>query len=548
MSRATALCLASVMLLLAGLACGVGSLPQPEPAPPPPAAPTEARTIEKIVTQLVEKEKQVEVVVGAPTAGPAPMGAPAALEPTAAAPVAGPTPADMFFEGYGVNPFIDTEDDHLSTFGLDVDTGSYTLARSYINEGSLPPQEAIRVEEFVNYFDQDYPQPAPGKAFTVTIDGGPFPFAETENHRILRVGIQGREVSPEQRKPAALTFVIDTSGSMEEGARLDLVKRALASLVPQLGADDTVGIVEYSDDASVVLERTGGDDKGTILDAIYRLQPRSRTNAEAGLQLGYRLAESAFNPEMVNRVILLSDGVANVGDTGPESIYQGLREYAEQGITLMTVGVGMGNYNDVLLEQLADQGNGQYAYVDTADEARKIFEQNLTGALQPIAYDAKVQVDFNPEVVARYRLIGFENRAVKDEEFRAPSAKGGGVGAGHNVTALYEIKPQDGAAGRIATIYLRWTDPETKETIEIEQPIDAADLAATFGEESPRLQWDAVVAEYAEILRASPWAEDSTLAGVAEEAERIAAKLPGDSDATEFVELVRKAASLPRAE
>jgi Ca-activated chloride channel family protein len=335
---------------------------------------------------------------------------------------------------------------------------------------------------------------------------------------------------------------------MSQGGRLDLVKRALASLVPQLRSDDTVGIVEYSDNARIVLKRTGGDDKGTILDAIYKLEPRASTNAEAGLQLGYQLADAAFNPEVINRVILLSDGVANVGDTGPKSIYQGLKEYAEQGITLMTVGVGMGNYNDQLLEQLADQGNGQYAYVDTADEARKIFEQNLTGALQPIALDAKVQVDFNPEVVSRYRLIGFENRAVKDEEFRAPSAKGGGIGAGHNVTALYEIKPQDGAAGRLATVYLRWTDPETKETIEIERPIDTGDLAATFADEAPRLQWDAVVAEFAEILRASPWAKDSTLAAVVEEAERIAGKLAEDKDVAEFVELVRRASKIPPAE
>jgi Ca-activated chloride channel homolog len=547
MSRRTALCLASFMLLLAGLACGVGSMPQPEPAPAPQTAPTRAAAPSHVETVVVEKEvivtMEVEKVVGAPTSAPAAAVAP---PPTGVAPA--PTPADMFFKGYGVNPFIDTEDDHLSTFALDVDTGSYTLARSYINEGNLPPQEAIRVEEFINYFAQDYPQPAPGKAFTMTVDGGPFPFAETEKYQILRVGIQGYEVAPEERKPVALTFVIDTSGSMDEGGRLDLVKRALASLVPQLRADDTVGIVEYSDDASTVLDRTTGDDKGTILDAIYRLQPRASTNAEAGLQLAYQQANAAFNPEVVNRVILLSDGVANVGDTGPRSVWQSLKGYAEQGITLMTVGVGMGNYNDTLLEQLADQGNGQYAYVDSADEARKIFEQNLTGALQPIAFDAKVQVDFNPEVVARYRLIGFENRAVKDEEFRAPSAKGGGIGAGHKVTALYEVKPQDGATGRMATVHLRWTDPETKETIEIERPIDTADLAATFASEAPRLQWDAVVAEFAEILRASPWAADSTLAGVAEEAERIAGKLPGDKDVAEFVELVRKAASLPGGE
>jgi Ca-activated chloride channel family protein len=452
--------------------------------------------------------------------------------------------ADMFFEDFGVNPFIDTEDDHLSTFALDVDTGSYTIARRYVTDGNLPPEDAIRVEEFVNYFDQDYAYPPEGQAFAIHIDGAPFPFAETERYRVLRVGVQGYAVPPEARKDVSLMFVIDVSGSMDMENRLELVKRSLELLVEQLRPTDSVGIVVYGSEARVVLEPTSGAEKGAILEAIYALQPEGSTNAEAGLRLGYQQAMRAFKPEGINRVILCSDGVANVGRTGPDSILETIKGYASEGVTLTSVGFGMGNYNDVLMEQLADNGDGFYAYVDTLKEAERLFVENLTSTLQAIAMDAKVQVDFSPEVVARYRLIGFENRAVADEDFRDDTVDAGEIGAGHKVTALYEIKLHPDAAGRIATVYLRWEDPDSHEVTELSQDFDSGQMAESFSAASPYFQCSVVVAEYAEILRDSYWAQGSTLAGVLEEAERVSRLLPNDPDINEFVDLVRRASRI----
>ncbi|MDH5507002.1 MAG: VWA domain-containing protein [Anaerolineae bacterium] len=451
---------------------------------------------------------------------------------------------DMFFENYGVNPFIDTEDDHFSTFALDVDTGSYSIARRYVSDGSLPPKDAIRVEEFVNYFNQGYASPPAGQAFAIHLDGGPTPYTETERYQILRVGIQGYTVSPEDRKDASLTFVIDVSGSMERENRLELVKDSLELLVEQLGPNDTVAIVVYGSTAHTILEPTSGAETRTIMRAINRLQPEGSTNAEAGIRLGYDLALQSFIPGGINRVILCSDGVANVGNTGSGSIWDTVKAKASEGITLTTLGFGMGNYNDVLMEQLANNGDGFYAYIDTFKEAERIFIDNLMSALQVIALDAKIQVDFNPEVVARYRLVGFENRAIADEDFRNDSVDAGEIGAGHSVTALYEVKLHEGAGGRIATIYLRWEDPDTHEVIELDQTFSSEQFASSFDQTSPYFQWAVLVAEYAEILRGSYWAQNSTLTGLLEEVQRVS-RLLDDQDVAEFVQLVRTASSIP---
>jgi Ca-activated chloride channel family protein len=260
------------------------------------------------------------------------------------------------------------------------------------------------------------------------------------------------------------------------------------------------------------------------------------------------MALQAFNPEGINRVILCSDGVANVGNTGAESIWDQIESYASEGITLTTVGFGMGNYNDVLMEQLADNGDGFYAYVDTLKEAERLFVENLTSTLQVIAMDAKVQVDFNPEVVSRYRLVGFENRAIADEDFRDDTVDAGEIGAGHSVTALYEFKLHPDASGQVATVYLRWEDPDTHEITELNQEISSKALAESFSAANPYFQWDVIVAEYAEILRGSYWAEGSSLAGVLEEAQRVGGYLSEDPDVSEFVELVKRAAQITRAE
>ena len=494
-----------------------------------------------VVEREVEAEAPAEEPAGeyrAPTASPAPTLAPPNDEAL----------DDMFFEDYGVNPFVDTEDDRLSTFALDVDSGAYTVMRNYVNRGELPPDEAVRVEEFVNYFDQGYEYPPEGQAFAIHVDGAPFPFAETERYQILRIGIQGYAVAPEDRKDVSLTFVIDVSGSMDVENRLGLVKRSLELLVEQLRPTDSVGIVVYGSNARVVLEPTSGDEKGAILDAIYSLHSEGATNAEEGLLKGYQMALRAFNPDGINRVILCSDGVANVGSTGANSILERIKGYVSEGVTLTTVGFGMGNYNDVLMEQLANNGDGFYAYVDSLREAEKLFVENLTSTLQAIAKDAKVQVEFNPEVVARYRLIGFENRAIADEEFRDDTVDAGEIGAGHSVTALYEVKLHPDASGPVATVYLRWEDPDTHEVTELSHGFGSEDVAGSLGGAHPRFQMAVVVSEYAEILRDSYWAQDSTLASVLEEAERVGGLLPEDADVAEFVGLVRQAKAISGSE
>ncbi len=453
-------------------------------------------------------------------------------------------PYDMFFQDYGVNPSVDTEDDHLSTFGLDVDTGSYTVMRNYINDGFLPPSDSVRVEEYINYFEQGYEFPPAHQAFSISIDGAPSPFGETDRYSMLRVGLQGYEVPDDERKDVSLTFVIDVSGSMDMDNRLGLVKRSLELLVERLGRGDRVSIVVYGSNARVVLDPTPAYRKGRILEAIYRLQPEGVTNMEAGLRLGYKMALRGYNPEGINRVVLCSDGVANIGKVEANQILREVRGYVEEGVMLTTIGFGMDNYNDTLMEQLADDGNGFYAYVDQLDEAERLFVEDLTSTLQTIALDAKVQVDFNPEIVSRYRLVGYENRDVADEDFRNNEVDAGEIGAGHTVTALYEIKLYPYARGRIATVYLRWEDPDTREVVEMSEDFETYQMGDDFRDADPYFQWTVIVAEYAEILRDSYWAEDSSLDDVYRQAQWTSEYLYRDQDVSEFVELVRKASRL----
>jgi Ca-activated chloride channel family protein len=416
--------------------------------------------------------------------------------------------------------------------------------RNYITDGNLPPADAIRVEEFVNYFDQDYPSPA-NVAFGIYADGAQSPFHEDGTY-LLRIGIQGYRVSEESRKPVVLTFVIDESGSMADDGRLDLVKQSLELLVDRLRPDDSVAIVAYTTDARVVLDPISGNHRGTILDAIYTLQPRQTTNVEAGLRLGYQLAMQAYRADATNRVILCSDGVANVGNVDAETILSEVHGYVEEGVTLTTIGVGMGNFNDVLLEQLADNGNGNYSYVDTLDEARKVLVDDMVSTLQVIALDAKVQVDFNPDVVARYRLIGYENRAVADQDFRNDAVDAGEIGAGHSVTALYAVQFWPEVSGRIATVQLRWKDPDTREVVEINGNFNTWDLAQSFESTSPRYQLTAIVAQFAEILRNSPYTNHMSLGALAEYAYTLPGMLPEDPEVAEFATLVARAAKIAR--
>jgi Ca-activated chloride channel family protein len=450
----------------------------------------------------------------------------------------------MFFKNYGVNPFIDTEDDHLSTFAMDVDTASYTLARSYLHDGHTPPSDGVRVEEFVNYFKYNYPAPKKDD-FAVYSEASPWQFGtDRKNSYLLRLGLKARQISEENRKPAILTFVIDVSGSMAREDRLGLVKKSLRLLIDNLKPEDRIGIAVYETRGRKVMDHKGLVEKDDILATIDSLSTGGSTYAEEGIRIGYEMAERAYKPGYINRVILCTDGVANEGQTAAEDILKEIKEKADKGITLSAIGFGMGNYNDVLLEKLGDKGNGHYAYVDTIAEAKRIFEENLTGTLQLIAKDAKIQVDFNPDVVRSYRLMGYENRDVPDEKFRDDKYDGGEVGAGHSVTALYELKLWPEKKGKIATTYVRYKKAETGAVTEFKSEFNTSQLNRGFDDSSKQFRLAATVAEFAEILRNSYWAKGATLELVMQQAQTLAGEFKGDADVIELVDLVSKAQQL----
>lgn len=452
---------------------------------------------------------------------------------------------ENYFQDYGVNPFTSTDRDSLSTFALDVDTASYEITRSYIYNGAIPPMDAVRAEEFINAFNQGYAAPRDA-AFTLYADGAPSPFIQSD-HVLIRFGVQGYRVSDYERKSLNLTFVVDVSGSMGSENRLELVKDALRQLVGRLDERDMVTIVAYSDDAWLVLQPTNASDSYRINRAIDQLYPTNSTNADAGLRLGYQYAYRNLNTEAVNRVILCSDGVANTGNIDPETILSFVQGYVDSGITLTGIGVGMGNYNDVLLEKLADRGDGNYYYVNSGEEAHEVFVEKLTSTMQVIAYDAKIQIEFDPQVVSAYRLIGYENRNVADQDFRNDSVDAGEIGAGMSAVALYEVELRDRKQGRIATAKLRWQDADTREVIEINGDFYTYDLANKFEATSPYFQLTSTVAAYAEILRASPYVEGS-LDDIASQARRVSNLFEESEQAREFADLAERTAYLNRYE
>ena len=536
--RVTALVgIAALVMVLA--ACGGGyeyeSAPEPAAAAPEPAAPEPAAAVPAAAAPAPAAAAQSvpmqEQAVTAQPEGFNTIGGSATVNDAA---------YDLtFFKHYGVNPFIDTEDDHLSTFAIDVDTASYTVARRFVQNGNLPNPDSVRVEEFVNYFDQAYEPPA-NEAFAIHVEGSPSRFGG-DKHWLLRVGLQGKTVDEQARKDATLVFAIDVSGSMGREDRLGLVKKSLQLLVDQLRPADEVGIVIYGSRGSVLLEPTDGGEKRAIMQAIGALQPSGSTYVEEGLKVAYRMASKQVRPGRITRVLLLSDGVGNVGRTGADSILKQIRSHVDEGVTLTAVGFGMGNYNDILMEQLANDGDGTYHYVDTLTEARRVFVDNLVGTLQNIAKDTKVQVDFNPEVVRSYRLLGYENRDIADEDFRDDTVDAGEVGAGHSVTALYEVKLHEDADGTLGTVYLRYEDPDSREVSELRREFQRSELATAFEDGSSTFQLSAVVAEYAEVLRESYWAREGSLKEVAAEANRLMRLIPNDTDVSEFAALTAQA-------
>jgi Ca-activated chloride channel family protein len=456
-------------------------------------------------------------------------------------------PKDTEFADYGANPFEDPIDDPLSTFAVDVDTGAYTLMRAWVNDGYLPDPESVRVEEYVNYFEGGYVAPE-DSTFAVYADGGPAPFWDSRSD-ILRIGIQAREVSSRQRQDVNLTVVVDVSGSMSDQGKLQMVQDALEILVDELDRFDTIAIVSYNTNADLVLRPTSVSERDEIFDAIRSLDAGGSTNAEAGLILGYGVADDSFQQDAINRVMLLSDGVANVGNTGPDSILEQIGEQSRRGIDLVTVGVGISTYNDVLLEQLADQGDGWYAYVDTVAEAERLFQEQLTSSFETVARDAKVQVEFDPEYVHEYRLIGFENRDIADNDFRDDSVDAGDINAGHSVTALYEVSLTRDAYrvdDAFATVRLRWTDAESGRVEEIEGNVGTGLLSDSFADTDAEFQLVSSVAAYAEVLRESRWVRGLDLDEILDEVEQLPWREIDDEAADEFVHLLERAVRLDR--
>ena len=444
------------------------------------------------------------------------------------------------------NPFLVATDNPLSTFSIDVDTASYSNIRRFIENGSLPPKDAVRVEEMINYFAYDYPQPNDGTPFSVNLDAATCPWQPA--HRLVRVGLKGREMPNEKRPASNLVFLLDVSGSMEPANRLPLVKQAMRLLVEKLGENDRVAIVVYAGASGLALPSTTGDHKEQILTALENLQASGSTNGAEGIELAYKTAADHFIKGGVNRVILATDGDFNVGTTSEGDLVRLIQEKAKAGVFLSVLGVGDDNLNDSTMQKLADKGNGNYAYLDSVEEAKKVLVRQINGTLVTIAKDVKIQVEFNPARVASYRLIGYEKRILRKEDFNNDKIDAGEIGAGHTVTALYEVVPVGGEANPAAsvppvdplkyqaaapataakslgqsaspellTVKLRYKEPEGETSKLLERSF--VDSGAQFANASPDLKFAAAVAEFGMILRGSEFKGNGTFGAVTEWAQ-----------------------------
>jgi len=415
------------------------------------------------------------------------------------------------------NPVKRVSEVPVSTFSIDVDTGSYSNVRRFLNQGRLPVKDAVRVEEMINYFTYDYPLPSDkSRPFSVATEIAPTPW-NLQTH-LLRIGLKGYDIPPDKLPPANLVFLVDVSGSMMNADKLPLLKSGLTLLVNKLRVQDKVALVVYAGNTGVILEPTSGSQKGKILAALEGLTAGGSTNGGAGIRLAYAMAEQGYIRGGINRVLLATDGDFNVGTVSFEALKNLVEEKSKSGVSLTTLGFGTGNYNDRLMEQLADVGNGNYAYIDNLNEANKVLVNEMSSTLETIARDVKIQVEFNPAVVAEYRLVGYENRVLKREDFNNDKVDAGDIGAGHTVTALYEItlvgskgqkidslrygtgKVTSGKPDELAWLRLRYKLPVSDTSRLIEQPLKVADIRAA-SKTSGDFRFAAAVAAFGQQLR-----------------------------------------------
>ncbi|MFF7857451.1 von Willebrand factor type A domain-containing protein [Streptomyces sp. NPDC007904] len=452
-------------------------------------------------------------------------------------------------EGEQDSSGVAPDPDHLSTFALDVDTASYGYARRALAEGRMPDPSTVRPEEFVNSFRQDYERPG-GDGFTVTVDG-----ARTgeEDWSLVRVGLATRSAEPGgERPPAALTFVVDVSGSMAEPGRLDLARESLAVMTDRLRDDDSVALVTFSDEAETVLPMTRlGGNRDEIRDAVAGLEPARSTDLGAGVETGYETAVEGLREGATNRVVLVSDALANTGETDADAILERIStSRREHGITLFGVGVGS-DYGDALMERLADKGDGHTVYVSAQEDAREVFGEQLPRAVELAARDAKAQVAFDPATVAEFRLVGYDNRRVADDDFRDDRVDGGEVGPGHTVTALYAVRTRAGASGHLATATVRWLDAGTRTPHEETGDVETGDLDDSVWTASRGLAVTATAAYFADVLRSADHRHSALPGspGLGRLSERAAALADrtGDEDVRDLAEAIRTADRLNRA-
>jgi Ca-activated chloride channel family protein len=459
------------------------------------------------------------------------------------------------------NQFLEVLQNPLSTFSIDVDTASYANVRRFLQGGTLPPKDAVRIEEMLNYFSYNYPVPSGEGPFSASVEVAQAPWRL--EHRLVRIGLKGQVVETEKRPSSNLVFLLDVSGSMQPANKLPLLKEAMRLLVDRLSEKDRVAMVVYAGASGLVLPSTSSDQKGKILAALDHLEAGGSTNGGSGIRLAYQTAVSHFISGGINRVILATDGDFNVGTTNQGDLTRLIEENAKSGVFLTVLGFGMGNYKDSTLEKLADQGNGNYAYIDNINEARKVLVDEINSTLVTIAKDVKIQIEFNPLQVSAYRLIGYENRLLRKEDFNDDTKDAGEIGAGHTVTALYEIVPAGrglpipgvdplkyqtpmsttdvAQGGELLTLKLRYKQPEGQTSQLLEFPVRDGDKA--YSRASQDFKFAAAVASFGMILRQSPHKGNGTLDAVLELAEEGKGS-DRHGYRAEFLELVKQARAL----